>query len=472
MSLTIDVKDLGAVGDGEADDSRAFEEAVALLAEHGGGRLVVTAANYSIHPINLTSNMILDIRDGATISGIPDKSVWPLIEPLPSYGQGRDHPGPRYSSLLHGEELDNVTIQGYGYNSVLDGNGEYWWDMHRDKTEVYTRGHLIEFLNSTNLVVDHIRLVNSPFWNNHMFNCDNVTMRRMIVEAPEDSPNTDGWDPDSCRNVTIEDSFYSGGDDCVAVKSGWDCFGIQFATPCEHVRVRNVTCHGKFAGIAIGSELSGGVNDVLVQNVTFLKANKPFNIKTGNTRGGYATNIHYEDIVVDGTVDEAVHVDCFHYNDSPNPSCPANYRSPLLPRVQNLTMKNMDGTRATIQSEETYHFACYENSPIENVVMKDVHFPLPESGKGVAWNCTYVHGSAVDVSPSPPCASMQGESYRQQSYPLFLAALVMAGIVWACTTWKLKKRRQALKYEQMQAIEASLPTLEDHQERSPMNPIS
>jgi hypothetical protein len=90
--------------------------------------------------------------------------------------KGRDHKGPRYTSLIHGENLVNVTIQGEGLNSVLDGQGEYWWNIHHSGNENYTRGHLLELMYSENIVVANLTLRNSPFWTNHFFDCDNVCM--------------------------------------------------------------------------------------------------------------------------------------------------------------------------------------------------------------------------------------------------------------------------------------------------------
>ena len=92
-----------------------------------------------------------------------------------------------------------------------------------------------------------LRMKDSPFWNNHFLDCDGVHVRGVTIEAPDDSPNTDGWDPDSATNVLIEDSSYRGGDDCIAIKSGWDCFGVAYGKPSANITVRNLTCDGRVA---------------------------------------------------------------------------------------------------------------------------------------------------------------------------------------------------------------------------------
>jgi polygalacturonase len=299
--LAVSVRDHGAKGDGISDDTVAFELAIAAVERAGKGSVIVPAvgqmSEYLIRPINLTSNMELYISAGATIKAMADADSWPLIPGAPSYGQGRDHQGPRHTSLLHGEHLANVTIRGAGNSSVIDGQGEYWWYRHLNNLEGNnTRGHMIEFMYSKEIRIFDIALHNSPFWNNHFFDCDGVHVRGVNIVAPDESPNTDGFDPDSSTNVLIESSWYQGGDDCVAVKSGWDCFGVEYGKPSVNITIRNMSCHGPLAGIAIGSEMSGGVENVTVSNCHFTKSNQPAHIKTGPSRGGFIHNIFYNDL--------------------------------------------------------------------------------------------------------------------------------------------------------------------------------
>ena len=208
--MVMNVRSFGATGDGETDDTPAFEEAIRSIEARHGGRLVLPPGHYRLRPINLTNHLMFHLQNGATLTAIDHG--WPIVPPLPSYGRGRDHPGPRYSSLLHGEHLINVTIQGQGPDSVIDGNGQVWWNNHHSGNETVTRGHLIEFMYSQNIAIYNVTLRNSPFWTNHFFDCDNVHVKNVHVRNPFSSPNTDGWDPDSSRNVLIEDSTYVGAD--------------------------------------------------------------------------------------------------------------------------------------------------------------------------------------------------------------------------------------------------------------------
>lgn len=399
--LKFNVRDFGAVGDGTTDDTAAFELAINAVRLAGSGSVVVPASEYLIRPINLTSNMELYISSGARIKGVADAEAWPVIPGAPSYGQGRDHQGPRHTSLLHGEYLSNVTIRGEGNQSILDGQGKYWWDRHLGNLEGNTtRGHLIEFMYSDHVHVYDISLFHSPFWNHHFFDCDRVHVKGVNVVAPDDSPNTDGFDPDSSRNVLIEDSWYSGGDDCVAIKSGWDCFGVAYGKPSVNITIRNMSCHGRLAGIAIGSEMSGGIENVTVAGCRFSKSNQPAHIKTGPTRGGYVHNVFYNDMTVRGEVEYAIFIDASY--PAPNPSCPANWKPKNPTSMANYSFVNFDGRAAHVKTR-TYHFNGPSEKPITGIYLENVHF-----GKGhelMDWRCVNVAGSANkhSVEPWPPC---------------------------------------------------------------------
>jgi polygalacturonase len=194
--MDLRVVDFGAEGNAHQDDTEAFEGAIRQIHAQGGGRLIVTGASsldhevvYNIRPINLTSHMELYIEAGARIQGIV--SDWPIIPGLPSYGQGRNHMGPRHTSLIHGEHLMNVTIRGQDSNrSRIDGNGEYWWKIFIDGNETITRGSLVEFLYSSNIRIYNITLMNSPFWTVHPYDCDDVHIQNVHILNPMHTPNT------------------------------------------------------------------------------------------------------------------------------------------------------------------------------------------------------------------------------------------------------------------------------------------
>ena len=412
---TVSIRQFGGIGDGIADDSEAFRLAVEFIQSVKGGKLVLdgqrqdrsqnaSCCHYRSVPIKLASNMVFYIEKGATLSAIKDISSWPVDPPFPSFGGLWRHTG-----FLGGSNLKNISVVGEGLDSVIDGQGETWWEKRRRGTLAYTPGHLVEFLYSEQVRLKNLKLKDSPSWNTHFYDCDDVHVQQVHIVEPESAPFVDGFDPDSSRNVLIEDSTYSGGDDCVAIKSGSDCFGIDYGKPSVNITVRNLTCHGFSAGIAIGSEMSGGIENVTIENIVFTKANKPADIKVGRTRGGYVRNVVFRNITVTGTIQRAIHVDMFHYNDSPNRFCPAGWQPPSLPSISNLTFVRFDGRNASYvdyqdRPNETFHFYAYEESPIQNVFMEDIYFP--ENQYGVAWNCNAVDGviSRKTVRPWPPCS--------------------------------------------------------------------
>ena len=201
----------GAKADNSTSNTQHFKAAVAQIEAHGGGTLLVPKGTWLTGPFNLTSNMTLFIMSGGTIQGSTDLAEWPLMPPMKSYGQGRDHPGPRHVSLLHGFHLGRLTIG--GENGTVNGGGPFWWARHRTKRETHTRGHLFECMHCSDLLFQDVTFRDSPFWTVHPVFSRRVTARRLTVLNDNHSPNTDGFDPDSTSEVLIEDSFFSTGDD-------------------------------------------------------------------------------------------------------------------------------------------------------------------------------------------------------------------------------------------------------------------
>ena len=122
-------------------------------------------------------------------------------------------------------------------------------------------------MHTSRLEISNLNLRNSPFWTVHPFDCHHVVVRNIDIRAPLDSINTDGVDPDSCSDVLIENMSYYGSDDPVAIKSGWDCFGYHYNRSTRDVVVRNIrNAYSRTGGISIGSEMSGGMQNITVHD--------------------------------------------------------------------------------------------------------------------------------------------------------------------------------------------------------------
>ncbi|AQK94583.1 Pectin lyase-like superfamily protein, partial [Zea mays] len=203
-----------------------------------------------------------------------DMKHWPLIAPLPSYGRGRDEPGARYSNFIGGSNLTDVIIT--GKNGTINGKGQVWWDKFHAKELKFIRGHLLELLYSENIIISNVTFVNAPYWNLHPTYCTGVT-----ILAPVNSPNTDGIDPKSSSRVKIEDCYIVSGDDCVAVKSGWDEYGIRFNMPSQHIVIQRLTSVSPTSAmIALSSEMSGGIRDVRAKDSVAINTESAIRVKT------------------------------------------------------------------------------------------------------------------------------------------------------------------------------------------------
>ena len=349
-SKTINIMDYHAVPDGKTLNTKAVLAAISDASQYnartnnsGVNLYFPNNANtdsnnvYLTAPFNMTSSLTLTIQHGATLQATDDPTRWPVVPFLPSYGSGRDHPGPRRAPFIGGLHLSDVVITGGG---TIDGQGQYWWARHRAGTEEkYTRGRLIEFLWTDGILLDHITLINSPFWTVHPTYSTNVVARGLTILNPVDSPNTDGFDPDSTINVSLVDSYFSVGDDGVAIKSGWDCFGMDVGIPTANVHIRNLTVNSpSCAGVCIGSEMSGGVENVLVEECQFLNVSSGLRIKAALGRGGYVRNVTYRNIDIDNAIGWAIQANDFY--GSSNKACHGREAN-AVPKISDLRFENI-----------------------------------------------------------------------------------------------------------------------------------
>ncbi|XP_027933061.1 probable polygalacturonase [Vigna unguiculata] len=395
----ISITDFGGVGDGRTLNTKAFREAVYRI-EHlrrpGGTVLVVPRGVYLTESFNLTSHMTLFLAAGAVIKATQETGRWPLIAPLPSYGRGRELPGARYISFLHGDGLTDVVIT--GENGTIDGQGDVWWNMWRKRTLKYTRPNLVEFVNSQDILISNVIFKNSPFWNIHPVYCNNVVVRYVTILAPPDSPNTDGIDPDSSSNVCIEDSYISTGDDLVAVKSGWDEYGIAYGRPSSGITIRRLTGSSPFAGIAIGSETSGGVENVLAERINLFNMGVGIHIKTNKGRGGFIKNITVAHVYVENAR-QGIKISGEvggHPDDKYNPNA--------LPFVKGITIRNVWGVKV----KQAGLINGLKNSPFTDVCLSVINFHGMK--RAPDWKCSDVNGSAYQVNPWP-CSQLSNQEH-------------------------------------------------------------
>jgi len=289
----------GAVADGVADDTRALQTAVDETARGGGGTVRIPAGRYLTGSLTLRDDITLHLEAGAVLLGSHDPADYPVIE---ARWEGRHQL--THAPLIGGRGLRNVAITGRG---TIDGRGAPWWARHRAGTLEHPRPRLISFAESTNVLVDGITATNSPAWTINPVRCQNVTVTRVTITNPADSPNTDGINPDSCRDVRISDCHIDVGDDCITLKSGIETEDPSRRGPCEGVAITNCTMAHGHGGVVIGSETSGDVRDVVIANCVFTGTERGIRIKTRRGRGGViedvrASNIVMRDVLVPFTI--------------------------------------------------------------------------------------------------------------------------------------------------------------------------
>ncbi|KAK9027003.1 hypothetical protein V6N11_066852 [Hibiscus sabdariffa] len=299
--------------------------------------------------------------EDAEILGIQDENQWPLMPPLPSYGHGREHHGPRYGSLIHGRNLKDVVIT--GHNGTINGQGQSWWKKYHQKLLDHTRGPLVQIMWSSDIVIANITLRDSPFWTFHPYDCKNVTVRNVTILAPiHGAPNTDGIDPDSCEDVVIEDCYISVGDDAIAIKSGGINMGIAYGRPSRNILVRNLIVRSMVsAGISIGSEMSGGVSDVTVENLLVWSSRRATTTSTPDN----------------------------------------DFDPKALPIVKDISFTGVygQGVRVPVRIHGS------EDIPIRNVTFRDISVGLTYKKKHI-FQCGFVQGRVIGTIFPAPCENL------------------------------------------------------------------
>jgi polygalacturonase len=343
-AVRFNVRDYGATGDGVRKDTAAIARTIAACVQAGGGEVEFPAGRYLTGTIRLESNVMLRIGPGATILGSPDVADYPIV-PNP-WGES-DWQGPtQMSALVYADGAENIGITGPG---TIDGQGLIWWkrlwftekkaSAKRDVSGVdpaeaaYVEKHggrprMIRLVNCRHVRLADLTLRNSPRWTVHPLFCDYVTVTGLTIINPASAPNTDGINPESCRNVHIANCHIDTGDDGITLKSGRDAVGRKKARPTENVVITNCTFRRAHGAIVIGSEMSGDVRNVVATNCVMQGTEKGLRIKSNRDRGGVVERIRVSNLVMQNVV-EAINIVTFYFSsDAPDRVFPVNDGTP------------------------------------------------------------------------------------------------------------------------------------------------
>ncbi|XP_044498699.1 probable polygalacturonase [Mangifera indica] len=389
---SVSILEFGAVGDGKTLNTLAFQNAIFYLksfADKGGAQLYVPPGRWLTGSFNLTSHLTLFLEKGAIILGSQDPSHWDVVDPLPSYGRGIELPGQRYRSLINGYMLRDVVIT--GDNGTIDGQGSVWWDWFKSHNLKYSRPHIVEFISSEHVVVSNLTFLNAPAYNIHPIYCSNVLIQNISVYAPPESPYTVGIVPDSSDNVCIEDCSIAMGHDAISLKSGWDEYGIAYARPATDVHIRKVHLQSSSgSAIAFGSEMSGGISNVLVEKVHLYNSFNGIEFRTTKGRGGYIQEIIISDVDL-----QNIHM-AFGASSLCGSHPDDNFDPNALPVLDQITLQDIIGKNITIAG----NFTGIQESPLTNICLSNISLSI-NSASSKFWSCSYVYGFSESVSPQP-----------------------------------------------------------------------
>jgi polygalacturonase len=334
------VADYGAVGNGTTLCTEAIQKAVDACATAGGGTVYIPAGQYLSGSIFLKSNVTLNISEGATLLASENFKHFPPFKP----GWRIQSDDTQASSLITGSDLDNVAVTGRG---TINGQGRVWWeafnkDKNREKGQkrllAYGRPRVINLYRCRDVLIENVKIVNSPSWTVHLVGCDNVVVDGISIINPEEGPNTDGVNPESCRNVRISNCFIDTGDDCITLKSGEDEEGRLKARPTENVTITNCVMYKGHGAVVIGSEMSGCVRNVVASNIVCVGTDRAVRIKSTRGRGGVVENIRYNNFVVEN-VREPIYITSFYTKTEPES---VSERTPIFRdiAISHFTIKN------------------------------------------------------------------------------------------------------------------------------------
>lgn len=373
------ITDHGAIAGGSEDSTSAIREAIQSCAEQGGGRVVVPPGEFLTGAIHLESNINLHVSEGATLLFRTDPAAY--LPPVHTRWEGIECMN--FSALIYAFEKENIAVTGKG---TLDGGAsdENWWrwarrdssGMSLSSTDAkrlnemaeqgvpvaqrifgeghYLRPNFIQPYRSKNVLIEGVTLKRSPMWEVHPVLSSNVTVRGLTIVTH--GPNNDGCNPDSSRDVLIEDCVFDVGDDCIAIKSGRNDDGRRVNQPVENIIVRNSVMRDGHAGVAIGSEISAGGRNIFIENNRMDSPNldRALRIKSNAQRGGVVENVYMRNVDV-GRVAEALLTIDFLYEEGPRGDHP--------PTARNIQIDNV----VARQSPRLFYIQGFEGASIEGI---------------------------------------------------------------------------------------------------------
>lgn len=427
---TSSILEYGAVADGTSLNTEAINKAIQEMSAQGGGTVIIPDGLWLTGPIVLQSNVCLHLSDNALVLFSDDHSLYPIVE---ISFEGLDTR--RCQAPISAKGAENIAITGLG---VMDGNGDTWRPVKKNKlTEAqwkkltasggvvekdiwypsegslkganackdfnvpegistpeewngirdWLRPVLLSFVGCKKVLLEGVTFKNSPSWCLHPLSCEDITIDGVIVSNPWYSQNGDALDLESCNRALIQNCSFDAGDDGICIKSGKDADGRRRGEPCQNVIIRNnVVLHGH-GGFVVGSEMSGGVKNIYVDNCSFLGTDVGLRFKSTRGRGGVVENIHISRINMINIPNEALIFNLFYGGKGPGEEDQAGIKVTEVPAVteetpafrniyiKDVTAKNVG--RAVL-------FNGLPEMPIQNILMENL--TITDAKDGVILN--------------------------------------------------------------------------------------
>lgn len=386
-SVCLNVKRFNAKGNGLDDDTLAIQ--AAIMACPSQGRVYIPKGIYRVKTIFLKSDLTLEFEEGATLLSNLTKETGAI---LPGYtvtsnqeeyylGSWEGNPLDTFSALIQGINVNNIKIIGEG---ILDGNSQSdWWKYPKIKRGAW-RPRLFQLINCQSVTLQGLTLTNSPSWTIHPLWSSDLIFADLKIINPKDSPNTDGLDPESCKNILILGVYFSVGDDCIAIKSGKIYLGKRLKRPSENIQIRNCSMNFGHGAVVIGSEMAGGVKNILVERCLFNETDRGLRIKTRRGRGKDAIieQITFRNIKMKKVISPLV-INSFYFCDPDGHSDYVKSKEALsiderIPLIRDCTFERLQCVEC--EAVASYFYGLPEQ-PIEKIKLKDCSFSFLNQAK-------------------------------------------------------------------------------------------
>jgi polygalacturonase len=419
QSIWSNVREKGADPTGNVKCTKIISDVITDLSGKGGGTVYFPAGTYLTGPIIMKSNITLWVDAGAVIKFSDDFDDY--LPMVPS--RWEDVRVKNFASQIYAYQCENISIRGRGH---FDGQGQKWWTFMRTALQNpeskwqqifkqendallaknayikarnnFLRPPMVTTYECNNVLIEGVSFSNPPFWTIMPAFTDNITITGITIENPSGSPNTDGIDPSSCRNVHISNCHITVGDDCIVIKSGRDEDGREAGRPTENITITNCTMLRGHGGVVIGSEMSGNVKRVTITNCVFEGTDRGIRIKTMRGRGGVIEDLLVSNIVMNNMINEGVLITLRYQRTDPEP---LSERTPACSNVRISNIQVRGGQRpVAIYGLEERDVSQISFSNMETSTTRGI---LVENGSDISFHDIRMQineGNALEVKDS------------------------------------------------------------------------